>query len=118
MAANDERARVARALREMETPTWPTLMDVVFGHPAQRKKVVQRLADLIEPDDARFRDATKTIDRAALLKLADEMDGYAPHEDGRARKTVALVRSEVEGYARRIREACGVTKDGSNESGE
>lgn len=96
------------------------------------RESVERLADLIDPGDVIPGEVCEIagdgmpegeplppiVDRAALLKLADEMDGYAPHEDGRARKTVALVRSEVEGYARRIREACGVTKDGSNEIGE
>ena len=93
---------------------------------------VERLADFIDPGDVIPGETCELVgdgmpegeplppivDRAALLALADEMDAYAPHEDGRARKTVALVRSEVEGYARRIREACGATKDGSNEIGE
>lgn len=90
MPTNDERARVAQALREMETPTWPTLMDAVLGHPATREKVVGRLADLIEPDtttdttktvedttkcvcdtSATVTDASATCDRDALLALAD-----------------------------------------------
>ncbi len=47
------------------------------------------------------------VDREALLALANEMERYAPHESGSARKTVALVRSEMAGYARRIRDALG-----------
>lgn len=48
-ATNDERLRVAQALREMETPTWPTLTEAVMGHVATRDKVVGRLAELIDP---------------------------------------------------------------------
>ena len=48
MPTNDERARVARALREMETPAWLTLTEAVMGHVATREKVVERLAELID----------------------------------------------------------------------
>ena len=48
MPTNDERRRVAEALREMEKPTWPTLTDAVMGHVATREKAVERLADLID----------------------------------------------------------------------
>ena len=48
-ATNDDRARVAQALREMETPTWPTLTEAVMGHAATRDKVVGRLAELVDP---------------------------------------------------------------------
>lgn len=40
---------MAQALREMETPTWPTLTEAVMGHVAPREKVVERLAELIDP---------------------------------------------------------------------
>ena len=46
---SDERRRVAEALREMETPTWPTLTEAVMGHAATRDKVVGRLAELVDP---------------------------------------------------------------------
>ena len=49
MPTSDERRRVAQALREMGTPAWPTLTDAVMGHPAMRKKVVERLAELVDP---------------------------------------------------------------------
>lgn len=87
IATNDDRARVAQALREMETPTWPTLTEAVMGHVAGREKVVERLADLIEPscdatatvtDTSATRDVSQSrrsdVDRGALLALADEME--------------------------------------------
>ena len=46
---SDERRRVAEALREMETPAWPTLTKAVMGHPSMREKVVERLAELVDP---------------------------------------------------------------------
>lgn len=158
---NDERRRVAHALREMETPTWPTLTEAVMGHVAAREKVMERLAELIEPsyeptgecvnplgeffgedcpyceDDGMecfenegsyYKDGVRVIDcgpcryyhsqdtttdttkspelttkcdRDALLELADEMDvdaGCNAYVDD----------YNVNEYARRIREACGV----------
>lgn len=77
-ATNDDRARVAQALREMETPTWPTLTEAVMGHVAAREKVVERLAELIEPDTTtdttKSPELTTKCDRDALLALADELE--------------------------------------------
>jgi hypothetical protein len=66
-ATNDDRARVAQALREMETPTWPTLTEAVMGHVATREKVLERLAELIEPDTTS--DTTKTVEDTTKLKF-------------------------------------------------
>lgn len=134
MPTSDERRRVAQALREMETPTWPTLTEAVMGHAATRDKVVGRLAELIERDTTT--DTTKTvedttkhvcdatatvtdtsatrdmsqscrsdIDRDALMALAEEMDRHA---DMAAGHVAYAARFDFAGWARRIREALGV----------
>ena len=108
-ATDDERRRVAAALRAIEVPAkvkktehhektaaWYELLckavggkkDPWFGVYA----LANRLADLIEP----------SYDRDAQLALADEMERRAPN---------ALHggwRDSLRDYARRIREACGV----------
>lgn len=108
--ATDDRARVAQALREMETPTWPTLTEAVMGHVAGRKMVVERLADLIEPprqcphyhSDRHYCSAyDDVVDRDALLALADELEEETGSVCG-----VCMGKT-----ARRIRDACGVTQD-------
>ena len=69
-----------------------------------------RLADLIDPDTTT--DTTKTPtdttkrDRGALLELADEMDKWALTCDHYDRQVSPL---DVTKYARRIREALGVS---------
>lgn len=115
---NDERARVARALREIETPTWPTLTEAVMGHVATRDKVVGRLADLIEPprqcpyyhSDRHYCSAydedVREIDRDALLALSEEMDAYPGCDDARCGREMPPL--TIHGFARRIREALGV----------
>lgn len=71
--------------------------------------VIDSLADLIDPDDAQFRDATKAVDRDVLLNLADDMDAYTECDDERCGKEMPP--SVIHGYARRIREALGVTDE-------
>ena len=114
---NDERLRVAQALREMETPTWPTLTEAVMGHVAGRKMVVERLADLIEPptqcpyyhSDRHYCSAyDDVVDRHALLKLADRIQHHA---DNAAGFSTYAARFDLAGWAEVIREACGETQD-------
>lgn len=47
--ASDRRREVADRLRDMVTPTWPTLTEAVMGRAAMRDEVVQELAELIDP---------------------------------------------------------------------
>ena len=107
MPTSEERARVAQALREMEKPTWPTLMEALFGRPATREKVVGRLADLIEPDTAKPVESGG-LDRHALLKLADRIQHHA---DNAAGHSAYAARFDLAGWAEVIREACGETQD-------
>lgn len=113
-ATNDDRARVAQALREMETPTWPTLTEAVMGHATTREKVVDRLADLIEPprqcphyhSDRHYcsvHDDMAAVDRHALLKLADRIQHHA---DNAAGHSAYAARFDLAGWAEVIREAC------------
>lgn len=120
MPTSDERARVARALREMEKPTWPTLTEAVMGHVATREKVVERLADLIEPScdaSATVTDASATrgmsqtcrsVDRHALLKLADRIQHHA---DNAAGHSAYAARFDLAGWAEVIREACSSVQE-------
>lgn len=123
MATDDERREVAENLRYLADYPGAAvryaeqlrdeLCAVVLpdGYTHGYSELLQRLADLIEPkgieSEALKPVESDGVDREAMLALAKEMEGYAPHESGRARKTVALVRSEMEGYARRIRAALG-----------
>lgn len=126
MATNDEKRRVAAELRgsipDGNFPKgkkgWSVLYLTLFGHymPNQRsamtyREVASKLADLIDPDTTtdttKSRDVTTKCDRDALLALADEMeiDGAGALDDGDWCKPLLVE------YARRIREACGVTQD-------
>ena len=133
---DDERREVAARLREFSKDRWSltvggnsatiryAISDIVFGDKKYHSGVdlLDRLADLIEPprqcpcyDSGRHRCSihdVPTIDREALLALADEMEAGPRRE----RCPVALDCSECAGhcserlsehYARRIREACG-----------
>ena len=114
MPTSDERARVAQALREMETPTWPTLTDAVMGHVATREKVVGRLAELIEPDTTKPVESGG-LDRHALLKLADRIQHHA---DNAAGHSAYAARFDLAGWAEVIREACGSVQEGKRKIGE
>lgn len=121
MPTNDERKRVADALMFLtlrpsmsKRGEHADLCRACGCEGATWRDLFLRLADLIdpgegqnEPDASTDADRGTRVDREALLALADEMGRYAPHESGCARKTVALVRAEMAGYARRIRETLG-----------
>lgn len=113
MVTDDERRRVAAALREyasfdcedegeeeclVDCADWGERVLNLLGCGDTEGECYAALADLIEPDTTS--DMTKTsedmtkCDREALLALADEMD---------AEKNFVI----VGGYARRIREALG-----------
>ena len=87
-------------------------------HPCDYEELHARLADLIDPDTttdtAKTPTDTTKCDRDALLALADEMEEFgclpvkhpgirALHNDDFSREL---------GYARRIREALGVCREG------
>ena len=113
MVTDDERRRVAAALREyasfdcedegeeeclVDCADWGERVLNLLGCGDTEGECYAALADLIEPDTTSdmtkpSEDMTK-CDREALLALADEMD---------AEKNFVI----VGGYARRIREALG-----------
>ena len=105
MATDDERRRVAAALRGMhdyETPI-PIIRTCLGLRPGMlmdgetRRRMSDRLADLIEP----------SCDREELLALADEMCDDAWR--GKASEGwTASVMLRIGRYARRIRKACGL----------
>lgn len=68
----------------------------------------ERLADLIEPDECQFRDAAKTVDRGALLALADEIHGLVENREIRFFHTVQVHESTLATIETRIRSALGV----------
>lgn len=72
-----------------------------MGAGPQISELFPRLADLIDPGHDHFADATKMVDRDALLELAEEMDRAYPDS-----RDVAV--EYIDDYARRIREALGV----------
>ena len=83
-------------------------------HPCDYEELHARLADLIEPSD-HIGDSDKMVDRDALLALADEIEYGASSDDGEyhdlpATMVAAVARKQME-YARRIREALGVSDD-------
>ena len=117
MATDDERRRVAAALRAYDgkgadADTIGEVMAIIIGagdfEGWSWREVFDRLADLIDPDceEGRY-DGLRTVrpvDREALLALADEMERRAPY---------ALHggwRDSLRDYARRIREALGVSE--------
>lgn len=71
-------------------------------------EVLARLADLIEPDECQFRDATKTVDRDALLALADEIHGLVENQEIRFFHVVQVHESTLATIEARIRKALGV----------
>lgn len=135
---NDERRRVAQALREMETPTWPTLTEAVMGHVATREKVVGRLADLIDPDTTSVRtksdpDTTKVPKSSEATPNSHQSCGTEEALTSRVpqcdRDALLALADDVDGaaddsggfeplagmlrdIARCIREACGEAEHG------
>lgn len=127
MVADDERRRVAAALREkagrclfagdyIEEILWD---DAYSGFSIdEAAKTYNRLADLIDPDATGDMTKSQSIslsaslcDRGELLALADEMQGYA---DGAASGDgyPNVNAGNLWAYADRIREACGEAVDG------
>ena len=111
MPTDTERREVARRLRTCTPPAsytsaqgggWSHLCDMALAVGLTRDEnpsawtLANLLADLIEP----------SCDRDALLALADEMDKWALTCDHYDRQVSPL---DVTKYARRIREALGVT---------
>lgn len=88
-----------------------------MGAGPQISELFPRLADLIDPGHDHFADATKMVDRGALLELADEFEDTANELlelVGEAGDDIRpYISNSAEGtlsYARRIREACGVVE--------
>lgn len=114
MTTDDERREVAERLREFTKDNqWPltvggnsstiryAISDIVFGDKKYHSGVdlLDHLADLIEP----------SCDREALLALAEEM-GH-PIKQAVWNQTAGVRREHIMAeYARRIREALGVSE--------
>ena len=128
MLTDTERREVARRLRELDDSelqvydmTYFAIQSAVGCEGDQcpdGRKLVDRLADLIEPSipadpgeaglacvDAFIREHTeKPVDRDALLRLSDEI--YDTSCDNYGELTVDLI--DIWGWAQAICEACGV----------
>ena len=115
MITDDERREVATRLRNNASQDMAWVIPwAVFNDAAEHgaREVMERLADLIEPprqcpcyDSVRHRCSihdVPTIDRDALLELADDLDRMG---DGSMYDPCI---SDEYGIARRIREALGV----------
>ena len=121
-ATREERIRIASELRKAER----YMGAYAFGQHIARAvdpedetetwdAVCSRLADLIKPDEAQFRDAAKTVDVGALLELADEMDARAVEllklndlDQSRQRRSARQAHAmDLMAACSRIREACG-----------
>lgn len=114
MPTNEERREVARKLREL-AGTYITIgdlesalcIDMSSGRVdiARDAESISSLADLIEPEP--------TVDRDALLKLADEMEdraeSYMAQCPGAMKTWVAT--GDMRVVADKIRKACGVNND-------
>ena len=139
--SDDERRRVAERLRmsrsEWAGMCWKLWLGPKFGavvlgdgNRDELEDAAHRLADLIEPGESgqnrdKNRDTVQIespgvqieheCDRDALLALADEIEYGASSDDGEyhdlpATMVAAVARKQME-YARRIREALGVSDD-------
>ena len=126
MTTDDERREVARRLRGLDYSDLRESLICAYLDALGIKGyedwvgIAHRLADLIDPDTTT--DTTKTptdttkCDRDALLELADEMGRVRSKCDFCIKKgdcdwadeTICL-ESRIDDYARRIREALGVT---------
>ena len=140
MVTNDERRRVAAALREcldgkvclhnwrktiLETVAEAVGMTAEDGPTAQ--DFCDRLADLIDPDTATGQTRGKTksqdispsvslCDREALLALAEKAEKNAwyfalDHDEDELRDRLIEAAEDFSDVVRRIRDACGVTGD-------
>ncbi len=125
MPTNDERRRVAAALRKVRVYTlqgrgddgsvteWSVALmsDLAAAVGLEEFRgidVYERLADLIElkgiESEAFYPVESDGFDRGALLAVADEMERWA--RDGGDGFEPVLSRAGCAAYARRIREAC------------
>lgn len=126
MTTDDERRRVAERLREYGARPYPNFnvaliaramgIDIIkfTGHKHGDSELFSRLADLIEPtnlhyspdsaDSATEAPAEPSLDREALLALADKLDSLGLNGFSSGWSSGAV---NVGSFARRIREACG-----------
>lgn len=112
MPTDDERREVAARLRGMDDYAIPveivrTCLGLKPGevmYKEERRRLSDLIADLIEP----------SCDRDELMALADELEEKA--QFARASTEHAVIYAgyarEYEGFARRIREACGEVECG------
>ena len=119
--SDTERRDVARRLRELRSgwssgECYYTIIHALGLPDTSREDggtaLYVRIADLIDPDTTtdttKSSDVTTKCDRDALLALADEMMDVSigiSSADGIRPLGAAYI---VQGYARKIREACGV----------
>ena len=126
MVTDDERRRVAEALREyasfdcecedkeefsVDCADWGERVLNLLGCGDTESACYARLADLIEPESGQNRDSVQIrvqkgpeCDREAVLNVAESMDSYAWLM---VQLGVDTVPDVILGYVRRIREACG-----------
>ena len=123
MPTNDERRRVAAALRgyarRYKVPTWKALCNIVLGREEgtsglRKVHLLDRLADLIEPSlQCPYYSSNQhycsihdvpAMDRDALLALAEELDGLGLSGFSSGWSSGAV---NVGSFARRIRKALG-----------
>ena len=119
MVSDDERREVAARLRELHLGGGSkdlielTLSDAIGAWRESGMSwdfITERLADLIDPDceEGRYSVArtVRPVDRGALLALAEELDGLGLTGFSSGWSSGAV---NVGSFARRIREALGVT---------
>ena len=133
MVSDDERRRVAAALRDyasfdcedegeeeclVDCADWGERVLNLLGCGDTEGECYASLADLIDPDceEGRYSVArtARPVDREALLALADELDrdGSLQRERQKAGERWFIDGLDVRDYARRIREACGMVDAG------
>lgn len=111
---DDQRRHVAKMLRKSEGPSLMVLMSTL-GVGGDR--VLDRLADLIEPDQDHYAGPDKKVDRDSLLALADGLEADADSiikaaKNARFGGGPTMDEAKHDAYewrsiARQIREACG-----------
>lgn len=122
MVTDDERRQVSAWFRECakDRNYWPGIMKIaeVLGVPhvpwgGTEGRLLDALADLIDPDTDQLRDTTKLVDRDALLTIAGEMEvtgreyRYMVSENFVTSDLIDDAPEDFVEYARRIRKACG-----------
>lgn len=123
MPTDDERREVARRLRDIEKHAIPDarisdspmtvefIAAAVFYDLPYVRGLFSRLADLIEPDTTtdttKSPELTTKCDRDALLAVADELSEVRCDKRGE----LSITYGDLQGLARIIREALGVSDD-------